>query len=126
MPRSDQENCASNDHRSGVQRHRSNIRRYNDKFRRSFNGGKILLTCGVQALDPVLVQEILLAVQQFDQFDSANDPYNEHDFGTLSLGRQRLCWKIDYYDKSMQFGSSDPSDEDQTVRVLTVMLTSEY
>ena len=127
MSRSEQENCASNDRTSNIQPTQSTrIRRLNDQFRRAFSGGKILITCGVQALDPNLVQEILLAVRQFDQFDAANDPYNVHDFGSLSLGQQRLCWRIDCYDQSIEFGSRDPSDEAQTVRVLTVMLTSEY
>lgn len=127
MSRSDQENCASNNSRSIDLPHRSSrTRRLNDKFRTSFQGGKVLITSGVRALGSILVHEILKTVRQFDRFDQANDPYNEHDFGSFSSGGQRVCWKIDYYDQSMQFGSSDPSNEAETVRVLTVMLTSEY
>lgn len=127
MPRSEQENCASNERLSNSPpRGSSRIRRLNDKFRRSFDGGKVLITCGVRALGPVLVQEIVLAVRRFDQFTPANDPHDEHDFGSFSSGRQRLCWKIDYDDQSMQFDSSDPSEEAETIRVLTIMLKSEY
>lgn len=127
MSRRDQENCVSNNGRSIDLPHRpSRIRRLNDKFRASFEGGKVLVTWGVRALGPVLVDEFLQTVRQFDGLDQANDPYNEHNFGSFSSGGQRVCWKIDYYDRSMQFGSIDPSNEAETVRVLTVMLTSEY
>ncbi|WP_417789671.1 DUF3768 domain-containing protein [Terasakiella pusilla] len=39
---------------------------------------------------------------------------------------QTVCWKIDCYDKQMQFASEYPSDADATTRVLTVMLSEEY
>lgn len=127
MSGSEQQTCVSNTYTSVVQQHRSNrIRRLNDNFRRSFEGGKVLITSGVQTLGPVVVHEVLHSVQQFDQFAPGNDPYEEHDFGAFTLGRQRLCWKIDYYDPSLQSSSSDPSNRIETARVLTVMLLAEY
>jgi hypothetical protein len=35
-------------------------------------------------------------------------------------------WKIDYYDLAYHMGSEDPTDLAQTLRVLTILLSSEY
>tara|TARA_Y100000815_G_C12948051_1_gene351839 strand:- start:59 stop:265 length:207 start_codon:yes stop_codon:yes gene_type:complete len=66
------------------------------------------------------------AVAEFNDFTSDNDPYGEHDFGTLTVGGRRINWKIDYYDNDLKYGSPDPADPSVTTRVLTIMLASEY
>jgi len=68
----------------------------------------------------------LACVRSFDRFDGDNDPHGEHDFGASEIDRDRFFSKIDYYDPSMDGGSEDPSDPDQTTRVLTITLASEY
>jgi len=35
-------------------------------------------------------------------------------------------FKIDYYDKTLEWGSEDPSDPEKTTRVMILMLASEY
>jgi hypothetical protein len=62
----------------------------------------------------------------FDAFTPDNDPYRERDFGAFEHNGDRIFWKIDYYDRSMTKGSEDPSDPGQTLRLLTIMLASEY
>ena len=44
----------------------------------------------------------------------------------MSVDDERLFWKIDYYDRTMQRASPDPADAAVTERVLTVMLADEY
>lgn len=102
------------------------IRDKNDAFRKSFSGGRILLTPGVTNLNDQQRRAVILAVQAFDDFSPDNDPYGEHDFGAVTLEDAVFFWKIDYYDLGLQFGSFDPTDDDVTCRVLTVMRADEY
>jgi len=98
----------------------------NDTFRTTFLCGSIYVTAGVNSLGRQFVAEVLVAVREFDSFEDSNDPYDEHDFGSLVVEERKLFWKIDYYDPSMLGGSEDPADMQVTRRVLTVMLAEEY
>lgn len=102
------------------------IRELNDGFRTSLIGGKAFFSIGVSALGETFSTSALAAVRAFTAFSLDNDPYGEHDFGAFSIGGEKLCWKIDYYDLSLDFGSKDPADAAQTTRVLTIMLAEEY
>lgn len=85
-----------------------------------------MITIGVQTLRGFCPFELQTALATYDRFDTNNDLYGERDFGNLKLFGENLLWKIDYYDKQLEFGSDDPADPDVTDRVLTVMLSSEY
>src|SRR5436305_3222211 len=98
----------------------------NDNFRTTFVGGRVLLTAGVSELPIDTKARVLLAVQTFSDFDKANDPYNEHDFGSFETDNQQFFWKMDYFDLDCEFGSEDPTNPEVTTRVLTIMLTEEY
>ena len=98
----------------------------NDSFRRSFVGGRVVMTAGIAALSDTTRAEVIRAVQTFEDFSADNDPHGAHDFGAFELAGQKFFWKIDYYDQSLQFGSDNPADPAITVRVLTVMLAEEY
>ena len=102
------------------------IRALNDKLRRTGTGGRVVLTAGIAALPPEAVAAVLLAVQVYDAFTPDNDPYGEHDFGLLEAAGERVMFKIDYFDREMSMLSSDAADPEVTVRVLTIMLDSEY
>ena len=102
------------------------IRELNDAFRRSFSGGKVMMTSGVAELPNMVKAKALQLVAGFDQFTEDNDPRGEHDFGSFELANRTFFWKIDYYDQRCEFGSEDPSDPKRTTRVLTLMLASEY
>jgi len=102
------------------------IRALNDAFRKSGIEGQMLMTQGVQALGADKINDVVLAVREYDNFTDDSDPYGEHDFGAFEIDGQKLFWKVDYYAKNLIHGSTDPSDPDVTVRVLIIMLASEY
>jgi len=84
------------------------------------------ITPGIQALSPENQIIVGAMVREFDDFSEGNDPYQEHDFGAFDFEGQKIFWKIDYYDTALDHGSEDPADIEQTCRVLTIMLASEY
>lgn len=98
----------------------------NDAFRRRPSTGVVVCTDGVFAFGQEALPSILKLVQAFDAFTPDNDPNGEHDFGALSIGAERLFWKIDYFDREMCFASPNPLDPSVTMRLLTIMLASEY
>ena len=87
---------------------------------------KISLTKGITSLSPEDQILVCAKVRQFDDFSEDNDPYGERDFGAFDHKGNEIFWKIDYYGPSLTSGSDDPSDLTKTVRVLTIMLASEY
>jgi Protein of unknown function (DUF3768) len=88
--------------------------------------GRLVQTAGICALPQEDQSAIREKVEMFDAFTPDNDPYGERDFGAFEHNGQRIFWKIDYYDTTLTYGSEDPSDPKQTVRVLTIMFASEY
>ena len=83
-----------------------------------------MVTQGVQVLDDVAA--IIDKVRTFDAFTEDNDPHGEHDFGSFKHKGEAIFWKFDYYDPTLTSGSGNPADPGVTVRVLTIMLASEY
>jgi hypothetical protein len=103
------------------------IRDLNDAMRLAGPScGRWMMTQGVMAEGPTFMLLATNAVQTFSDFKPDNDAYGEHDFGAFDLAGRRLFWKIDYYDRDLRYDSSDPSDSSVTIRVLTIMLASEY
>lgn len=112
------------------------IAKLNDQFRQSVGlltpkepavPGMAVMTAGIDALSPLQKFDILQRVREFDTFTEDNDPWGEHDFGIIVVeGVGSVYWKVDYYEPSLTYGSEDPSDPTITMRVLTIMLASEY
>ena len=111
------------------------IAQQNDMFRKNFGDsekakhsikGKYTVTQGIAHLSPEEQLTIVQKVRNFDDFNENNDPYGEHDMGIFKQNAQSIYWKIDYYDLNYHYGSADPSDLNQTRRVLTVMFSHEY
>lgn len=102
------------------------IQTLNDSFRKTFAGGQVLLTAGIDSLPADDVADILSLVRNFNNFTKDNDPYNEHDFGSFDYKGDKIFWKIDYYDRNNRFRSENPANSAVTNRVLTIMFADEY
>jgi hypothetical protein len=102
------------------------IRALNDDFRRTFVGGMVVITAGVEALPVDQRRSLLAKVRAFENFSEDNDPHQEHDFGAVDEGGVRCFWKVEYYDRATEMGSPDPADPTVTTRVLTIMRADEY
>lgn len=102
------------------------VRALNDTFRRRSTGGRVVVSAGVVLLPGDTRTAVLTAVRAFDCSNVDDDPYGEHDFGTIVVGGVRVFWKIDCYDRALACASPDPADPGVTTRVLTIMLAEEY
>ncbi|MCC6946399.1 MAG: DUF3768 domain-containing protein [Bradyrhizobiaceae bacterium] len=102
------------------------IRELNDMLRTTFIGGHVLITAGVRERGATFESACVEAVQSFRDFAEGNDPYGEHDFGAVTVENTNVFFKIDYYDRALEYGSEDPSDPVKTARVLTILLAEEY
>jgi len=102
------------------------IRALNDELRRKLPNGHAVMTAGIAALGPEAVARIVKTIAVYDDFCHANDPYQEHDFGSFEADGQVIFFKIDYYDKALTSHSPDPSDPSVTERVIPIMLAEEY
>lgn len=116
------------------------IQAKNDAFRKAVMfapqpDGKAVMTPGVAGLGNMVCAWIYKQIAEFDNFNEGNDPYEKHDFGSVTVAVsdlmttgepeiQKVFWKIDYYeDADMEFGTEDKLD---CYRVLVIMLSEEY
>jgi hypothetical protein len=95
----------------------------NDAFRRTFSGGKVMMTSGVDELPDCVKAEALVQVVKFSEFTVDNDPHDEHDFGSFKLVGRKFLWKIDLYEEP---DVKSANGEPVVKRVLTIMLADEY
>jgi hypothetical protein len=107
----------------------------NDAFRHSILGntpianapqGQFVMTRGVAALGPDSQLELTRRVAAFDAFNADSDPQGWHEMGVIEFDGTTVWFKLDLYDTDYTYGSPEPSDPEQTRRVLTLLLPSEY
>jgi hypothetical protein len=114
------------DEREGEKAKRTSIRALNDAFRKTFRGGRVMMTAGVKALADDARQTVFRKIREFEAFDHENDPWNEHDFVSVEHEGHTFFAKIDYYDLDLSGHSEDATDPTKTRRVMTIMLAEEY
>ena len=102
------------------------IRDLNDQLRHTLTGGMAVITPSIAALGQEAVERIVKTIAVFDDFCHANDPHEEHDFGSFEADGHMILFKIDYYDNELTYHSPDASDPAVTRRVITIMLADEY
>jgi hypothetical protein len=119
------------------------IARLNDQARQAMGVAcTVVATVGFRSLPDANQSCVRELIETYDAFDEDNDPHGERDFGTiyqLADGRwtterprlrederERVFWKLDYYDRRMAFASDDAANPAITRRVLTIMLSDEY
>ena len=106
---------------------KARIAELNDLARTAMGiASRVMQTAGINALPPATQSRIREKVETFDAFHPGNDPYGERDFGRFDHDGYSVLWKIDYYDRTLTYGSEDPADPSVTCRVLTIMLAEEY
>ncbi len=119
------------------------IARLNDMARQAMGiACTAVATVGFRSLPESDQSRVRELIETFDAFDDDNDPHGERNFGTIYQlddgrwtterprvrddERERVFWKLDYYDRELQFGSEDAANPAVTRRVLTIMLADEY
>ena len=105
---------------------RAKIRALNDDFRRTFRGGRVMITAGVNALTHTVQRAVFQKIQAFDAFDDERDPWDNHGFVSVEHDGQTFFAKIDYYNRDLTAHSKDATDPQKTCRVMTIMLAEEY
>ena len=105
---------------------RAKIRALNDAFRKSFRGGRVMMTAGVAALEATVRNAVVEMIRSFDAFDDNHDPWGEHDFVSVEHDGQTFFAKIDYYDRKLEAHSEDAADPEKTCPVMTIMLAEEH
>lgn len=109
------------------------IARLNDRCRWGFDPtARVIVTrtClarlvaeGDAAHEIVTQAELMASVRGY-RFAPSDGP--QRDFGAFDLRGQRILFKIDCYDPTLEFGSENPADASITRRVLTIMLAEDY
>ena len=88
--------------------------------------GTVVVTAGLRGRGRDFETAGYLAVAKDTTFTEDNDPYGDHSFGAVEVMGEKLFWKIDLYDRALEYGSPEPTDPDKTHRVLTILFPAEY
>ena len=83
---------------------------------------------GTRQLNLMVGQSALRRLINETPIDPGNDPHGERDFGVVEHQSHKIVWKVDVYanDGRFTWGSETPWDAQESFRVVTVMLASDW
>ena len=90
--------------------------------------GRMHVTRSLAEAEDGFMDEAVKATGEFDVFEPENDPDGCHDFGAVDIRGQKVFWKIDLYeaDSDFRYGAEIPDNPATTVRVLTIMMATDW
>ena len=98
----------------------------NDRFRQGDRSlGEYQLSRQVLALPKSKQKQLYSMLQDFSDFNPQNDPTGERKSGEIIIDNSIYKWRIDYLDSSMTMLSDNPSDPNQTARILSLFRADE-
>ncbi len=109
-----------------IDEHFRKIASQNDEFRRTFTGGCVETSKGIDALDTYTQSCVYQFIRTSKNFSGDIDPFDERDLGGFVIGVHRIVWKIENQGKDKAEKSPDPSNPELTTRILKIMLAEEY
>lgn len=106
----------------------SRIAALNDRVRQGLDPrARVVITAAcVAALSEdgpsAMLQTQAALLMAIDRCEFAPDERDERRRGEVMFRGRPIRFAIDYYDRSLEWGSEDPADPDVTTRVMTIML----
>ena len=90
--------------------------------------GRMHVTRSLMEAEDGFMDEAVKATGEFEVFEPENDPDGCHDFGAVDIRGQKVFWKIDLYeaDSDFRYGAETPDNPATTMRVLTIMMASDW
>jgi len=102
------------------------IAELNVQFRQTFKGGKIVCSESVKALPTTERIKLFSAIKAFSKFNEENDPYQERNFGSVTLNGERYFFMIDYFTLDLKSYSKNAADPSITKRIMTIVADKEF
>ncbi|MCG7520556.1 DUF3768 domain-containing protein [Ruegeria sp. Ofav3-42] len=97
----------------------------NDHFRKTGEGGIVMISMGMHLLGRATVDTIMKQIGG-EAGDKSYVPDDEHDYGTIEVNNRTVHWEIESYNKDLDDFSPDATDPKKTTRFMTVLLSTEY
>ena len=90
--------------------------------------GRLVIARSIVEAEDGFLLEAVKATGEYDIFESENDPRGWHDFGAVDIRGEKIFWKIDLYeaDSDFRYGAEAPDNPATTMRVLTIMMASDW